>query len=149
MRPLQSRHRNRATGVASLLVLGVGLTALFLGYSWFWIVFVVGFAVVVPIVSLLVNEDDAVLDEIDGMLDGLGSPSTPTHSSGDVETDDPLTTLRARYARGELTDAQFERKLETLLETETIEASEERAAQRQPRTDDSTVEFEAGRDDTR
>ena len=124
-----------------MLVLGVGLTALFLGYNWFWIVFVVGFAVVVPIVSMLAGEDDAVLGEVDGILDDVGSSST-AHSSADAESDDPLTTLRARYARGELTDAQFERKLEALLETETLEASEERAARRQLRADDSGVEFE-------
>ncbi|WP_330630755.1 SHOCT domain-containing protein [Halocatena halophila] len=36
---------------------------------------------------------------------------------------DPLEELRHRYATGELTDSEFERKLERLLETEGIEVS--------------------------
>ncbi|KZN25513.1 hypothetical protein A4G99_03270 [Haladaptatus sp. R4] len=34
-------------------VLGAGLLALFLGYSWFWMVFVFGFAVVLPLLTIL------------------------------------------------------------------------------------------------
>ncbi|AUV83557.1 hypothetical protein C2R22_19495 [Salinigranum rubrum] len=116
-RPPHPRHGGRATGVASLLVLGVGLTALFLGYGWFWVVFVVGFAVVVPIVSILAGEGESETDE---------SPVAPSESTGD----DPLETLRERYARGDLTEEQFERKLEALLETETLEAAEDRARRR-------------------
>ena len=36
-----------------------------------------------------------------------------------------LEQLRRRYAEGELTDEQFERKLERLLETQTIEDVED------------------------
>lgn len=127
---LRSRRRNRATGVASLLVVGVGLTALFLGYGWFWIVFVVGFAVFVPLVSTLFGED-GTLDETDEALDGIDRPLDGERASETVTTDeDPLATLRNRYARGELTDEQFERKLETLLETETIEDVEDRTRRR-------------------
>lgn len=42
----------------------------------------------------------------------------------DDNPEDPLETLRARYARGELTDEAFERKLDRLLETEVIEAAQ-------------------------
>jgi uncharacterized membrane protein len=84
-----------------LLVLGVGLTALFLGFDWFWVVFAVGFAVVVPIVSILAGEDESETDE---------SPTPPSEPT----TDDPLETLRRRYVAGELTEEQFERKLEAL-----------------------------------
>jgi uncharacterized membrane protein len=136
MRPLRSRHRNRATGIASLLVLGVGLTSLFLGYNWFWIVFVVGFAVVVPIVSMLAGEDESETDEFPT------SPSEPT-------TDDPLETLRRRYATGELTEEQFERKLEALLDTETMEAVENRAQRRgRNRADDPAHDLETERETT-
>uniref|UniRef100_A0A7D5KMY7 SHOCT domain-containing protein n=2 Tax=Natrinema halophilum TaxID=1699371 RepID=A0A7D5KMY7_9EURY len=38
----------------------------------------------------------------------------------------PLETLRERYARGELTDEQFEKKVERLLETESLNTAEER-----------------------
>ncbi|WP_380681429.1 SHOCT domain-containing protein [Salinigranum sp. GCM10025319] len=125
----RSGRRNRATGVASLLVLGVGLTALFLGYGWFWIVFVVGFAVFVPLVSTLFDED-GTLDETDEALDSIDRTLDGDSLSEATTDDDPLATLRDRYARGELTDEQFERKLEALLETETIEAVEDRARRR-------------------
>ena len=35
-----------------------------------------------------------------------------------VESDDPIETLQDRYARGEITEAEFERRVEGLLETE-------------------------------
>ncbi|THE66067.1 SHOCT domain-containing protein [Salinadaptatus halalkaliphilus] len=67
---------------------------------------------------------------------GAPSSETPRHSSrtsprssessryADTEhhcggADSSLETLRERYARGELTDAEFERKAARLLETET------------------------------
>lgn len=40
-------------------------------------------------------------------------------------TADALTVLRQRYARGDLTEAQFERKLDVLLETESPESADE------------------------
>jgi hypothetical protein len=39
---------------------------------------------------------------------------------------DPLTILRERYARGEIDEAEFERRVERLLETESIEAARRR-----------------------
>jgi hypothetical protein len=132
LRPSSSGPRpTRAASVASLLVLGVGLTALFLGYGWFWVVFAVGFAVVVPLVSVLAGEDDS--ENVDATPGRSPETSAADGSQSDVDVDsdaDPLETLRRRYARGELTDAQFERKLEALLETETLEAVEERARRR-------------------
>ena len=41
------------TGIVSLLVLGVGLTALFLDVENWWAVFAIGYAVVVPLVAIL------------------------------------------------------------------------------------------------
>jgi len=107
-----------ATKVASLLVLGLGLVGLFAGFDWFWLVFVIGFAVVVPLVDTLFGEDEAV-DE------------TPDRSAPDAAPEskqDALDTLRERYARGDLSDAAFERKVERLLETETPESAREYVA---------------------
>ncbi|WP_416840139.1 SHOCT domain-containing protein [Haloferax sp. DFSO52] len=56
-----------------------------------------------------------------------------TEQSAPVEDVDPeaaLHTLRERYAGGELTDAEFETKIQRLLETETVESAREYAAQR-------------------
>ncbi|ADD04459.1 DUF2078 family protein [Natrialba magadii ATCC 43099] len=78
-------------------------------------------------------------------------PHTHTHTtttaSGDTASDDSasdaLETLRQRYAAGKLTDAQFEAKLERLLETETIEAADR--WQREPSRDRNRVNEERQR----
>nr|WP_275039311.1 SHOCT domain-containing protein [Halococcus thailandensis] len=44
-----------------------------------------------------------------------------TNSKNSESQTDELDTLRDRYARGELTEEQFESKVETLLETDTPE----------------------------
>ena len=38
--------------------------------------------------------------------------------SGSTDTVDPVTELEQRYVRGELDDTEFERRLETIVETE-------------------------------
>lgn len=125
---LTERLRGNAVGLTTMLVLGVGLLALFLGVPNFWLIFALGFAVVVPIVAMLYGEENEQEAQQsyrnrDREESRVGRDQR-THGS---ETDDgPLETLRRRYARGELTDAQFERKLEALLETETLEDAEDR-----------------------
>jgi hypothetical protein len=124
---MRSRSRQPATAVTSLLVLGAGLAGLFLGVDNWWLIFVLGYAVLVPIVSILSGEDDDDMlgetearmdDAVRGTLDG-----NERHESSDstASKQDALETLRERYARGELSDEQFEAKLETLLDTETLE----------------------------
>jgi len=90
--------------VGGILLVAFGLLAL--GVPWFWIAFPVGFAGVLPAAIGLVRlyerrKDDAEDDE-------------------PAEQEAALATLRERYARGELTEAEFERKVERLLETETV-----------------------------
>jgi len=121
---------NTATKVASLLVLGLGLLGLFAGFEWFWLVFVIGFAVVVPLVDTLFGEDEAA--------DETPDRSAPDAASGSKQ--DALDTLRDRYARGDLSDAEFERKVERLLETETPESAREHVARE--RGDDRVRERE-------
>ena len=91
-------------------ILGLGFVLLFAGVNWFWMVWVLGFAVVLPVIAILIGDADET------------EPETVDATN---EREDPLQTLRDRYARGELTDEQFERKLDRLLETETPESSEE------------------------
>lgn len=128
-------------GIASLLVLGLGLASLFglLPIGPFWAIFAIGFAVVVPLVAILEQR-----------YRESRAPAAPTESelrreetdrSDDEEFGDALARIRDRYARGELSDEQFERKLELLLETETPEDARERV--RRVRQERSRREAEA------
>jgi Predicted membrane protein (DUF2078). len=40
-----------------------------------------------------------------------------------TDDEDPLTTLRQRYANGKIDEAEFERRLELMLETEDVQES--------------------------
>jgi hypothetical protein len=125
---------NPIVKVTSLVVLGVGLTALFLGYEWFWVVFAVGFAAVVPIVKVLTETlgvggaSERERESAPRPHDRDRTPDRAENRTNEPEsTQDALDTLRTRYARGELTEAEFERKVEALLETETPESARKRA----------------------
>lgn len=54
---------------------------------------------------------------------------SPTPAEHDANRS--LHVLRERYANGELSEAQFERKVSTLLETETVEAAEDYVSERE------------------
>lgn len=132
-------------GAVALLVLGAGLGSLFglplLTRIDFWVIFAIGYAVVVPLVSLLRGRGDDA---------GTGSPRADERAEtervadaaagerSDEDVDSALDRLRDRYARGELSEAQFEQKLETLLETETPEDA--RARVNRARTSDGRVD---------
>ena len=78
----------------------------------------VGFAGVVPLVAVLSKDDDK-----------SGEPSETPHDGAETTEEsrtEALETLRERYARGELTHEEFERKLEALMETESPEQAERR-----------------------
>ncbi|WP_137284460.1 SHOCT domain-containing protein [Halorussus salinisoli] len=103
----------KKTLLPTLSVLTFGLTALaaVLGLgSLVPVIFVLGFFIVVPLVAILGDSLPMV---------GTGDDDVSVKSSvSDTSEDDAIDELRARYARGELTDAEFERRLERLLETE-------------------------------
>lgn len=113
-----------------ILTLGAGLLALFFGVDNWWVIFVVGWVVLTPLADILVDDgtDEAIEQGVreaarSSIEDAVGS----TDGGGqDRTTEDALETLRDRYARGELTEAQFERKVERLLETETVEDARDR-----------------------
>lgn len=122
--PLE-RGRENITEIVSVLVTGIWLTALLTGQSWWLAALLVGYVVVIPITELLFGDEDD--DEQDWVE---AEPSNPQESRMDSDQQDALETLRERYARGELTDEQFERKVERLLETETLEDVEDRSRER-------------------
>ncbi|EMA00655.1 Short C-terminal domain-containing protein [Haloarcula vallismortis] len=117
------RARDNATEIASLAVTGFWLVALLSGQEWWLAALLVGYVVVVPLTELLYgDEDEAAEASVD---------ETAATQSSSTDTDEtPLERLRRRYADGELTDEQFERKLERLLETETLEDIEDSAVLR-------------------
>lgn len=99
--------REELTGVLAILVLGVGLADLFLNVVPgvpFWAIFAIGYAVVLPLVAIALGE-------------GEDEPETDRSSDPDGSTETPLDRLKRRYAEGEIDEAEFERRLERLLET--------------------------------
>ena len=129
MRTVRDRAAENATEIASTIVLGLGFLALFTGFTPipFWLIWVIGFTVIVPLVAILAGDEDGGSDWTDewadwfdwsGRRDGRAERRT---GGEDGATGDALETLRERYARGELTDDQFERKLDALFETDSPE----------------------------
>jgi len=131
---------DRLEDAAAILTLGLGVIALVLGVDYWWLVFVVGWLLVVPLIDVFSGTDDEV--DWDQRADREVDDGATV---GDRE--DALDLLRERYARGELDDEAFERKVERLLETESLddaetlladarEARDERAnADREPATE--------------
>jgi len=97
-------------GGVTAVTLTVAFGLMFLGVPWFWVAFPVGFGGVLPMALGLVRLYERRQE-----------------SESAEPADDPIATLRERYARGELSDAEFERQVEQLLETE---SPDERTAER-------------------
>lgn len=96
-------------GLAAVGTLPAGiLAALFLGLTEAAVVFVVGWLLLVPVFGVL---DDAV---------GSDDESASERNEASVEGDDPLEALKARYARGEIDEAEFEARLERLVAADEI-----------------------------
>lgn len=97
-----------AAGLVSVLTLAVAFGLLALGQPYFWVAFPVGFGGGMPLAVGLARwyESNAEADE--------------NVQRSRNETDAALADLRERYARGELDDDEFERRVERLLETGSI-----------------------------
>ncbi|RQH01376.1 SHOCT domain-containing protein [Natrarchaeobius oligotrophus] len=151
-----NRFRENVTEITATVLTGIWLVGLFTGQWWWLPLLLVSYVVIVPLVALLFGDesdrqewwewDDAEESESDD-----DHPSTESEPHAAENNADALETLRERYAAGELTDDQFERKLERLLETETLEdverwrrgAREERDRRRDRDRDvDTNLEFE-------
>ncbi|ELY42943.1 SHOCT domain-containing protein [Natronorubrum tibetense] len=102
------------SSAVSMLTVGLALGLLFLGWSNFWIVFVIGFAFVLPAAVQLAQWYET-------------QSSSATHDSQphtNNEQQRPLETLRERYASGEIDEEEFERRVTRLLETESVADAE-------------------------
>jgi len=105
--------------VATIAILSTGFAMLAgaagLGNVLAPIFIILGWFILAPLVALLGSK--------------LPMIESPTAESDSDEADmtmssepvaDPVDQLRERYARGELTDSEFERRLDRLLETESL-----------------------------
>jgi len=137
---LRERFRENASGIAATTVTGVWLAALLADFGW-WLPFMLfGYVVVVPVVSMLFDEESETV-EVDTETGSVRVEHGQSDSeSGADDTADALDRLRTRYAEGDLTDEQFERKLDRLLVTETPEdAAEWTERNREAERDRGTV----------
>ncbi|GAA0514906.1 Short C-terminal domain-containing protein [Halorubrum aquaticum] len=105
--------RYRWRRVFALCVVGGGVLAPFLTDLWWTLplIWFLGLFVVLPVLHTLAKP----------------LPSSDDRSGGGERegTNDPaLDALRERYARGEIDEREFERKLDRLLETEDAEVAE-------------------------
>lgn len=111
---LPTFEKSRLIGLVAIL--SFGLTSLFAVLlpealeALIPATFVLGFFVIIPL-ALLLGEDFPLV-ESEG-ADGDLASSTAT-------AEDSLATLRERYATGEIDEAEFERRLDRLLETEEL-----------------------------
>ncbi|WP_276271097.1 SHOCT domain-containing protein [Haloarcula litorea] len=119
-----------AAGAAMVVGFGVAAVLLALNVSYWW----VGFILIGGLVPLF--QGVAKWYEADAERSAQRTPATTDGTPDDQQ--DALDELRARYARGELTEAEFERRLERLLETETV--ADARDAVRRSRDDESERE---------
>ena len=110
-----------------MVTLLVAFGGLALGFPYFWVAFPVGFAGLVPVaVALARLYENRETDE-------------PTPESTDADA--ALARLRERYANDELTDAEFERRVERPLETESTDDAAE-WYERERNADDATADRE-------
>lgn len=132
-----ARARENIVEIVSILVTGIFLAGLLTGQDWWLPFLLVGYIVIVPLTALLFGDADDIDDST------ATTDAETTDREADNDRQEALETLRERYARGELTDEQFERKVERLLETETLEDVEDRTRPaRETTADDSEPERE-------
>lgn len=96
--------------VAVVTLPAAALGGIFFGGVVAAVVAVVGWFLLVPVLAILFEDEQL----------RLGEPSDPSAAES-TKQKDPLETLRDRYARGDVSEAEFERRLERLLETEDVE----------------------------
>ena len=105
-------------GAVTLLVLAVAFSLHALDVSWAWVAYPLGFGGLLPAAMGVAARYDR-----DGRSGRHGDRSRHGHQRARAQA---LETLRLRYARGELDELAFERRVERLLETETVEGAADR-----------------------
>ena len=132
-----------ATAVTTLAA-GI-LVAIFLGGTEAAVVFVVGWLLLVPLFGVLSGAGVGTTpEEVERWMDV--AERAERMEEGDESADEnPLELLRDRYARGEIDDVEFERRVERLVATEEIPPgaiSDSEPAEDIDRTPEPDVELE-------
>jgi uncharacterized membrane protein len=99
-----------AENLAAIGVTGLWMGALFLGVDAWWVIMLVGYIVVV-----------GGIDEVGDYMADREQSSESAAGVGiddEGEDEDPLERLKRRYVDGEISEAEYERRLDTLLETD-------------------------------
>ena len=99
--------------VVSGAIISIGVFLLVADWSLFWLVFVIGFVAVLPAATKLAEWYESRSTDVDET-----EPEDDKQASA-------LATLRDRYASGEIDEAEFERRVERLLETESVADAED------------------------
>jgi len=108
--PLVSLVQAVVTGA----VISLGVFLFVADWSLFWLVFVIGFVAVLPAATKLAEWYESRSTDVD-----------ETEPEDDDEQASALATLRDRYASGEIDETEFERRVERLLETESVADAED------------------------
>ncbi|NLV07634.1 hypothetical protein GOC83_15985 [Haloarcula rubripromontorii] len=108
--------------VATIAILSLGIAMLGgvagLGNVIAPVSIILGWVILAPLVALLGSK----LPMIESPADETAQDEADAPNATEP-TVDPVDHLRERYARGELTDSEFERRLDRLLETESLSAN--------------------------
>ncbi|MFW6434752.1 MAG: SHOCT domain-containing protein [Halovenus sp.] len=109
--------------VVTMLTLVAAFGLLAVGWPYFWIAFPIGFGGVLPAATAIAAWYE--------------SKRKQTATVRQTGAGGKLATLREQYAEGEMDEATFERKVERLLETESIEDAKLFYGDGGPDTDDA------------
>jgi len=117
--------RQQLLGVVAVLSVGLSAFAYVLGFAALGqAVFTLGVLIVLPLVVVLGDD----LPVVESAGDAREFESTTSDPATGETAHSAVEQLRERYAKGEIADEEFERRLERLLESE--QRVEERAADR-------------------
>lgn len=118
---LPQLEKGEAVWAVVVLTLGLaGLASTFNVEVLTDVVGILGLIVLLPLIAILGDRLPFVASDEDEVT---ASATDFTGTADDA--DDPIAKLRDRYARGEIDEREFERRLEGLLETEDIDSTVE------------------------